>query len=100
MNSSDGKLIPATPHELRDGRTQGGLSLGILLERVPIRAREQVPNKLLFTDEEAELDFYARTAFTALDYALARKCYHPKLWNAVRGTVYETAYCRFFGRPK
>ncbi len=57
-----------------------------------IRGREHAPQKLLFKDDEAEIEFYARTAFTAWEHALFRKRHHPKLWKAVQGSPYEGLY--------
>jgi len=75
------------------------LAAAFMRKRAPIRAREPRPPKLIFTDDEAEIDFYARSAFSAFEYALERKKSHPKLWARVQGTPYEMPYQQRFGKP-
>jgi hypothetical protein len=53
--------------------------------------RERLPPKPAFDDPEAELDFYTRNAFTAWSHALDRGP-HPRLWQAVKGSIYEPEY--------
>lgn len=66
------------------------------LQHAPIRGREYRPQRPVFSDEETEVDFYARTPFTAWEHALLRKRHHPKLWQAVLGSPYERLYRRRF----
>ncbi len=62
------------------------------LAHTPIRWRDYVPQRPLFTDEQSEVDFYCHTAFTAWEHALFRQKHHPKLWQAVIGSPYERLY--------
>ena len=73
------------------------LTAEFLKQRVAIRATESKPPKLLFTDELSEIEFYARTPFTAFEYALENNCPHPKLWDIIRGAAYERPYLQRFG---
>lgn len=79
------------PREWRESRA--ARIVNTLLE---IRARERVPPKPAFADPEAELDFYTRNPFTAWSHALDRG-HHPRLWQAVKGSVYEPQYRKQFG---
>ncbi len=76
------------------------LTGAFLKKRMPIRAHEPRPPKLIFTDDEAEVDFYARTAFSAFEYALERDQPHPKLWASVQGTPFEKPYLQRFGNQQ
>lgn len=50
-----------------------------------------------FGDNEDEAITNAvRQPFTALDYAM-RNGHHPRLWQAVKGSVYQNEYKRNFG---
>lgn len=69
------------------------------VKATPIRWRDYVPQRPLFPDQESELDFYARSPFTAWEHALVRKEPHPKLWRAVKGSPYEALYVRLYGKP-
>jgi len=67
-----------------------------LLETDRVALAERLPPTLPFEDNDKELDFYARQPFTALSYAKQRG-HHPKLWQVVKGSVYEPEYRRMFG---
>ncbi len=66
-------------------------------QHAPIRGREYRPQRPLFSDGETEIDFYARTPFTAWEHALSRERHHPKLWLVIQGSPYERLYRRRFG---
>jgi len=55
-----------------------------------------MPPKPMFTDPDTEIDFYTRNSFMAWTHE-ADIGHHPKLWNAVRGSVYEPMYRKKFG---
>lgn len=61
-----------------------------------VRGRDYVPPKPAFDDPDAELDFYTRNAFTAWSHALDRGP-HPRLWQVVKGSIYEPEYRQKFG---
>jgi hypothetical protein len=62
------------------------------VSRSRVVAREYVPRMPLFGDEDSEIDFYARSPFTAWEHALLRSRHHPKLWRAIKGTPFEGLY--------
>jgi hypothetical protein len=62
-----------------------------------VLAKEYVPKKPLFTDEDSEIDFYARSPFTAWEHALLRNRHHPKLWSMIKGSPFEWLYRERFG---
>lgn len=61
-----------------------------------IRAYDYMPPKPAFADADAELEFYTRNPFSAFTRALDFG-HHPKLWQAVKGSVYEPQYRQRFG---
>ena len=67
-------------------------------EHHPIRGTEYVPQRAVYGDEETAVDMAARSPFTALEHALVLNRHHPKLWNAIRGSPFETLYCQQFGQ--
>jgi hypothetical protein len=76
---------------------RAGFASSMLTGHVPIRAKDSAPPKLLFSAEDVEIEFYARSAFTAWEYALETNRAHPRLWKAIRGSPYERPYCQRFG---
>lgn len=62
------------------------------VSRARVLAREYVPKKPLFGDEDSEIDFYARSPFTAWEHALLRKRHHPRLWKIIKGSPFEALY--------
>ncbi len=56
---------------------------------------EPLPPKHEFDDRNDELALHAKTPFTAYSHALERG-HHPRLWQAVRGSVYEPLYRKKF----
>lgn len=67
-----------------------------LLELNEVRAHDYTPPKPAFADDDSEIDFYARQPFTAFTHAFDRG-HHPKLWQVVKGSVYEPQYRKRFG---
>lgn len=60
------------------------------------------PPKSPMTDPTGETDFFTRDAFQAWNRALEIGRHNPKLWAAVKGSVYEPLYrAKFLGsRPE
>lgn len=79
------------PREWRESKAQR-----IVNTLLDMQWRERVPPKPLFGDPEEELGFYTKNPFTAWSHALDRG-HHPKLWQAVKGSVYEPQYRKRFG---
>jgi hypothetical protein len=62
-----------------------------------IQVRDTAPPKPVFDDPDNETEFYTRNPFTAYSHALDKRRHHPKLWQVVRGSVYEPQYRKMFG---
>lgn len=56
---------------------------------------EPLPPKPQFSTSDEELDFHTKTPFNAYSHALERG-HHPRLWDKVKGSVYEPAYRKRF----
>jgi hypothetical protein len=64
-------------------------------------AQPSPPPKSPMVDPTGETEFYTRDAFQAWNRALETGRHNPKLWAAIRGSVYEPLYrAKFLGnRP-
>jgi len=60
-----------------------------------VRWTEPIPPKMAFDNPDTELEFHTRQPLTAWSYA-DEKGHHPKLWAAVKGSVYEPMYRKKF----
>lgn len=67
----------------------------IVDELLEARWTDPAPPKVAFDDTEAETEFYARNPFMAYSLAMDRG-HHPKLWQVVKGSVYEPLYRKRF----
>lgn len=56
---------------------------------------EPLPPKHEFDSQDDELALHAKTPFTAYSHALERG-HHPRLWQAVKGSVYAPMYQKKF----
>lgn len=75
------------------------LTASFFRPRAPVRGKAWKPPKMLFADDIAEIEFYARDAFTAFEYALEHDRPHPKLWKRIQGSAFELPYLQHFGSP-
>jgi len=78
------------PREWRT-ETQAQRIVNTLLE---IRAYDRPPPHMAL-DADVETEMAAKQPFTALELAM-RRGHHPRLWQAVKGSVYEPEYRRKF----
>lgn len=58
---------------------------------VPIKHKTTTPVRISTGSAEGDIDLFTKQPFTALEHAM-EVGHHPKLWNAVKGTPYETRY--------
>lgn len=59
-------------------------------------AYDPLPPKPEFGDVDAEMQFYTRNPFMAWERAQEISQHHPALWQAVKGSPYESLYRRKF----
>jgi hypothetical protein len=60
------------------------------------RISQHVPQRAVFSDVDEETLFYARSAFTAWEYALVLGRHNLTLWNAIKGSPFECLYRQKF----
>ena len=78
-------------------RTSAAQIVDTLLERVTFRRDSDLPPDMSLGDPDKDLEHHASGDPFGADHYALKKGHHPKLRQAVKGSVYEPTYRRTFG---
>ena len=87
------RIVQLPPLQQVMGESRAEAIVNNLLE---MNYQEPLPPKPEFAEQDDELEFHAKSPFTAYSHAMDRGQHHPRLWQAVKGSVYEPLYRKRF----